>query len=340
MFVTPQLLCILAFLPSLINAFSLFSLFGDSNDHTPEEIAAWIDLPDNYQTLPAADKSELLFAKILGSKYVNNQLPEWNTGVGYIFQVLQTGVLSLAPAFTCNVNNSDILPVNRVRGIHNLGVVGSAQWKMLDNVMLNNFTGLLAKGSTAPVIIRLSLATPPATNGLVPGIGVKLLIDGRPSVNTVANFDLDGQGDNKNFFLNPFRTTLPAPTQLAKKILAMRFEQIESPALSLPVRDLARFTPQGSVIENPVYPFMLEFRPDPRVANLISSDSAKETRIELVEKLSAGPFLHVYAASGLDDANAFKIGELSLQSNVWASSFGDERLCFKHQRHTPKHDEF
>lgn len=172
------------------------------------------------------------------------------------------------------------------------------------------------------------------------GLALKFLVDGRASVDTVALYDAHGQGNNTNYFYRKFQTTMASAKNLITSVIEKTRNQFEYPARSIPVRDLTKFTPDGKVVADFVYPYMLEFRPHARVANLMADDSKMETRAELQQKLTPGPIFDVYAASALDDPNAFHIGQVVLKSEVVPSEFGDKKLCFKHQRNKPVKDEF
>ena len=84
------------------------------------------------------------------------------------------------------------------------------------------YTGMF-KGSDAGYI-RMSIAKPivPLTNNLAPGIGVKLLRDGKDSANFVAMYSVDGQ-DSLNFFANDFKNHIPTPHSVSLKPLEARF---------------------------------------------------------------------------------------------------------------------
>lgn len=86
----------------------------------------------------------------------------------------------------------------------------------------STFTGIFKAGSSSPAIIRLSVAKQDPDHFL-PGLALKVLIDGKASQNIIAMFSLDGQGKDKNFFANTFWNIIDDPTGFAEKLLAKAF---------------------------------------------------------------------------------------------------------------------
>ena len=61
---------------------------------------------------------------------------------------------------------------------------------------------------------------------LIPSMGFKALIDGKPSENLHDVFSPDGQGINKHFFANNVSNIIPDSNQTALKIVAASFQAI------------------------------------------------------------------------------------------------------------------
>ena len=57
-----------------------------------------------------------------------------------------------------------------------------------------------------------------------PGAGLKIFIDGRPSVNFLVMPALDGQQDDLNAFSNSYSNVLAPPQMTALKVVAVAFE--------------------------------------------------------------------------------------------------------------------
>jgi len=72
--------------------------------------------------------------------------------------------------------------------------------------------------------VRFSTAAPVSaeTKNMKPGMGVKLLRDGRDSANLVAMFSADSQ-ESLNFFANDWSNHLAAPKSLMFQPLVSRF---------------------------------------------------------------------------------------------------------------------
>lgn len=179
----------------------------------------------------------------------------------------------------------------------------------------------------------MSLAADPSQGpGYMPGIALKMLRDGMPSVNTVALHNLDGNGKDANFFKFPLNTWLPDPTSVVSKILFFLFSRAEPEPGKLPVTEFARFDSTGKQVDSPSSPTILSFVPDDRVANLIPSDTDEDVRT-LLMTIAPGPLFKVMAIETLYDASPVHIADINLiTASPIASVFGDAKLFFQHQR--------
>ena len=71
--------------------------------------------------------------------------------------------------------------------------------------------------------IRLSLADFNYEK-VIPGAGIKILIDGQPSQNFHVMNSLDGQGKDRNIFRLPFANVLPHTNDLTMRALDVSFK--------------------------------------------------------------------------------------------------------------------
>ena len=101
----------------------------------------------------------------------------------------------------------DDMPNNRFKINHSQGVVARVSWEDLGG---HNYTGMY-QGSDLG-LIRMSegnfMLPGDEMPGLTPTLAVKFLINGRESVNLLANTSFD-PSDSFNFFSNDFRTMIP-----------------------------------------------------------------------------------------------------------------------------------
>ena len=107
----------------------------------------------------------------------------------------------------------------RNKTIHAQGVVGKIEWISTDD---HDYTGMFTGGDAG--YIRMSVAKPVDTKtpNMAPGMGIKLLRDGKDSANFVAMYGVDGQ-DDLNWFANDFSNHIPDPESIALKPLEARF---------------------------------------------------------------------------------------------------------------------
>ena len=161
---------------------------------------AHADLAESYDSFSAKEKRAILWENSIKNDYDLDHLDTSKTSF------LEKGKLFLKsyllPAFN---HTSDELPEGRKRLIHEFGSVAKVKWIPSDH---SPFTGLFSTGGLG--LIRVSLAT--LGDPYIPGLALKILIDGAPSVNFHVMYSLDGQGSNRNFFFNTFSNVIPSPT--------------------------------------------------------------------------------------------------------------------------------
>lgn len=147
------------------------------------------ELPPDYQTLSGAKKQDLLWSNIENTVYDINNLPFLDYGIA--------SAQLLLPSFDAKSfsHESDEMIEGRPKVIHTYGSAAKIELQIDAN---SPYTGVFAPGSKIG-IARVSLARRQVPT-YIPGIVIKLLVDGLPSINLIAMYDLEGQGFNKNFF--------------------------------------------------------------------------------------------------------------------------------------------
>ena len=220
------------------------------------------------------------------------------------------------------------------------------------------YTGILR--DNVPGLARFSFAGPVGAVGVVPGLGLKFLIDGdHASENLVAMRMLDRQQpfwrffstrSHNSVFQNPFTNILPLPSILntTMRVVNKRFETVTAAGRGLhqALDGFARIRSNGDPVapDAAAAPYRIIFRPtaDARSA----SDPTIDFRDDLARNIRAG--MTIYDVLALDESQesdlrasgaasiedlmtrATKIGTIATGSEFIASKYGDYRLFFKH----------
>lgn len=272
-------------------------------------------LPACYQELAAEQKQAALWTEIAAQPYA--QLPALDEGGGPTpGQIFGSGIHG---AFT---SPTDEIVEGRKKIIHKWG---SAVQVTLDADPRSPFTGLFATG--APGIARLSLALPFTPGGaFVPGLALKLFVDGGPSVNLTVMEQLEGQDADTNYFRSVFTNILPDPKTAKTKFGTWAFEGFVENAIHLGVEHVAAVGLKGERVDAPVAPYQLLFKPLTAI-----SSRADDFRVELA-KLAPGTALYeIFGKMGPEkNSPVARIGVLRTTSAFVASRYGDEKLYFQH----------
>ncbi|MGH8470344.1 MAG: hypothetical protein ACREVY_15635 [Gammaproteobacteria bacterium] len=220
------------------------------------------------------------------------------------------------------------------------------------------YTGILSE--PVPGLARFSYAGPVIGIGVVPGLGLKVLMDGdHPSENLVAMRQLDRQQpawrffstrSHNSVFQNPFTNILPVPrfTNLVMRTVNKRFETVVAVGKGLhqPLDNFAKVRANGDPVAGAkvVSPYRVIFRPTPQA--IAASDATLDFRDDLAHNIKTGTT--IYDVFALDEtqemelngkgvmrvekllAHARKIGTITTESEFIASKYGDYRLFFKH----------
>lgn len=220
------------------------------------------------------------------------------------------------------------------------------------------YTGILSE--KAHGLARFSYAGPVIGVGIVPGLGLKFLIDGdHPSENLVVMRKLDPQQplwrffsapSHNSVFQNPFTNILPFPsfTNLIMRTVNKRFETVveKGKGLHQSLESFAAVHANGSPVAQVriVAPYRVIFRPTGQAT--ASSDPTADFRDDLARNIKVGtPIYEIFALgepqemelnkkgmTGVEEllAHGQKIGTINTESEFIASKYGDYRLFFKH----------
>lgn len=276
-------------------------------------------LPDDYQSFSSEQKQTILWQNHYLS-HLKTPLPKLVKNDFWHVLSLLKGLFSLAPSFDYV---SDEMPKKRVKIIHANGSLGKIAFVAVGD---HPYTGIYHTGGIG--LIRLSVATTPSNDSFIPGMALKFLLPGQPSLNLHVMNALDGQGKNWNFFANEFSNHIAHPTSISLKTIEKIFEWTKKPANELNASHLAAWDNLGHKIDSPISPEKLIFKPAESVRNIIKPDSREDFRLSLMMI----PYGAIYEVYGISDKVEYHIGTLYLESNLLASTYSDESLFFQHQR--------
>ena len=318
-------------------------------------------LPDaEFQSKSGRDKQGQLFALHEASPSV--ALDDFSAALAALTRVAGMvaphGATKITATFT---HTCDVFAEAEVKRVHALGIFAKADLVITED----RYTGLLAEGRV-PALIRFSIANPVLGVSLpsfipdlefIPGIGIKLLVDGRPSENIVAMDSLAGQGDDHNYFLHDFSNNFShhAPTSSLPEskeryatnvinretmsLVGDRFSQAlafvnsgdQSP-FHRPMRSLADVSANGGDVQAARSPDHLVFRASESVRSL-PKVIASEREIDFRDKLRHIPTgTAVFDIIAVERGEETTIGIVELTSPLRTSQWADREFFVQHSR--------
>jgi hypothetical protein len=311
-----------------------------------------------YAQLAGVEKRDYLFDRgIRATAYENYKDESRPDVVGGLVQFSKSALQSIAGHLLSDTLTrvGDELPEPKPKLFHTYGA--TAKIAFIPEAT-TPYTGILSDG--APGLARFSFAGPVLGVGVVPGLGLKFLIDGdHPSQNLVAMRGLDRQQpfwrffstrSHNSVFQNPFTNILPLPSFLnaTMQVVNKRFETVVQSGRGLhqPLDGFAKVRANGDAVapEKVAAPYRVIFRPT--AAAQSASDPTIDFRDDLARNIKAG--MTIYDVLALDEAqegalvakgvtaledlmtHAAKIGKIATESEFVASKYGDYRLFLKH----------
>ena len=280
----------------------------------------------------ACQKADAMwYDKILPSRYA--QLPPLTSPGMVDLLKLMTGSFS-ERALT---SHGDELELGRHKLIHAFGAEARMHL-VVSPKATQGYTGIFQSG-TQCAIARFSLASKPDTDTSIPGLALKIFIDGdRPSVNLLLMHSIDAQVGH-NYFAQEFSNILPPAVAFPKRLLASGFERgavlfgaKDTNPGRLTLEHLAGTLPNGEGIATPSVPYQLIFKPTAYARALMAdATAADDFRVKLAG-LSVGQAIYnIYTLMEGDPAgNAKFLGQLVLATPIVSSRYGDETLYFQH----------
>ena len=280
----------------------------------------------------ACQKADSMWSdKIVPTRYA--QLPAL-TSPGFLdLFTLLTGQFALKALTT----QGDELEAGRSKLIHAFGTEARLRLEV-NPAAIDRYTGIFHSG--APCVIgRFSLATKPTQDTLIPGLALKIFIDGaQPSVNLLLMHSIDEQAGH-NYFAQTFSNILPAPSAFAKRILtssfkrsAVQFGAKDPNPGRLTLENLASIQVNGHRIANPHTPYQILFRPTALARALMQGSSAQDDfRLKLAGLTVGQAVYDIYTLDEGDSPEKAQLwGQLVLAAPFVSSRYGDDKLYFQH----------
>jgi hypothetical protein len=249
-------------------------------------------------------------------------------------------LLTLAPSgFSVKAltGEGDELEPGRRKLIHSFGAEARLRL-VISPGFVGPYTGIFQSGSPC-VIGRFSMASKPTADAAIPGLALKIFIDGdQPSVNLHLMHSVDSQ-PGRNFFAQTFSNILPPAEAFSTRVLssffersAVRFGARDPSPGRLTLEHVASMQSDGHRIGAPKTPHQLLFKPTAQARALFDDTNvADDFRLRLA-KLPAGQVLYdIYTLGEHEPADrAQLLGQLVLAQPVVSSRYGDETLYFQH----------
>lgn len=298
----------------------------------PRNLRAPASAPENYETLKACEKQEVLWKEMQAT--VHQTLPEYRK-----FGPLQLMAMSKQHLTTKGGTLSDFAPEGWKKYIHGRGSIVKVKIVPKNN----NYTGIFQGAECA--LLRLSLTyRPGGSRAVAPGLALKVLRDGIPSANVSALVSLSGQDKNYNFFKNPMSNIVPMGTDLGQKLVHSVFSKVSNYPEELLVEDMASFSAHGEQAKDVASPRQLFFVPGPDLKftsteHDVRNDFAKIPENTLIYQLrvTSPEFKNFdYTKYASETASSFldhseHIADIITTSEFISSEFGDDGIFFKHQ---------
>jgi hypothetical protein len=283
--------------------------------------------PQGYEGWKANEKLRWLWDDLIApSRYTPVTRPDLDVASPVVMAQVATRREVLSRSFD---RTDDLMDPSRPKIIHRQGSVGVVSVEIDEG---SPYTGLLAG---RPVgggrgLMRMSLAIPPKGKAaFTPGFGLKVLIDGRPSVDVLAMNHTVGQGRDFNMFSNTFTHDLRDTHKELRpphRFMELFFSRASVQPRRLVADEFVSVTSSGDTIAEPAGPDRLVFVPDRAVRRQFRTREPIDFR-EALERVAPGSTLYVIQA--VDGGESVPIGRIVLDEPFTASAGGD-RLFFRH----------
>jgi hypothetical protein len=291
-----------------------------------------VDAGSTEPTRSACQKADSMWNdKILVSRYP--ALPPLTSPGLFDLLTLTTGDFSVKALSA----GGDELEPGRNKLIHSFGAEARLQLVITDGADAG-YSGIFRSGAQC-IIGRFSLAARPDSDSSIPGLALKIFIDGaQPSVNLHLMHSIDGEA-GRNFFGHTFSNILPPPVALSKRLLANGFRHSArqfgardpNPG-RLTLEHLAGTLTNGKRELSVKAPYEILFQPTPAPRALMQDAGVVDDFRVRLAQLEVGQALYEVVAreQGAAANQDTHLGRLVLTAPIVSSHFGDEKLYFQH----------
>lgn len=228
------------------------------------------ETPAGYVSWPAADKADWLWQRIEESIYSPTDRPPLAPPpLGQLGRAL--GVVRRSGLRVTLERSDDLMPSGRPKVIHRQGAVAMASFVIDDH---SAYSGILAPADESAVgVVRMSLATPPGpTRGIVPGLAMKILVSGEPSLDLLAMQHTNGQGHDVDLFSNTMTHDLfdtHKYLRRGQRLMGILFARVSKQPRRLSIDHFVRWQADGTEVPSEARhrPHRLIFVPSREVRN-------------------------------------------------------------------------
>lgn len=225
----------------------------------------------------------------------------------------------------------DALPKGRPKIIHTQGAVAKVRLRIDPD---SPYTGVLAPSQTGSVgVVRMSVATPPGPKRpVVPGLGIKLFVDGQPALDLLAVHHTNGQGLDPDLFSNTLTHDLTATHEYLRsgqRFMGKLFKRVSLQPRRLSIDHFAAVSSSG-VVTPPAdarRPERLDFVPHADVSGHFAQYPAGTDYRTVLRDLEPGA--KIFELHALDAGGVSHLGVIELVTSFVSSEAGD-RLFFRH----------
>lgn len=297
----------------------------------PKNSRAPSSIPENYESLKACEKLDLLWAEM----HSYEKLPDFRE-----FGALQLLALSRQEIAIKGNKITDFAPVGWKKYLHGRGSIAKIKIVPKDSP----YTGVFRGAECG--LLRLSLTYKTAKNRAVaPGLALKILRDGTYSANISALVSLSGQKNDFNFFKNPMSNIVPMGKDFGQRAVHWIFQKASTYPEELLVDDLASINSHGEKETNVVSARQMIFVPGESLKFSSNNHDVredfstipKETVIYQIYLVSdkykmfnyAGNYTQEMLSKFLKESQ--HVADIVSTSEFVASEFGDDGIFFRHQ---------
>jgi hypothetical protein len=304
-----------------------------------------VDLPDNYVSLTAPEKLDILWKVINISKTPVQPEAMWR-------ELYKMVTFDWYTVF----KHSDQRPMKDIRITNHVGAIAKVEYVPVANPKVQ-YTGYFQSGGEG--LVRLSTIFPASLGGWItssyisPSVAFKFPRNGIQSTGFPAMWKVGGMsGEGINFFKHPLSNHVPANDQSAfvkliyKLTTNTKHEFYTKFINQTSLLDMAKSGVNGSPVEKADFPYAVIIQPNPILTEMLADNTNTNISEVITEKLQPGTehyeqlhnkvFWRVYAVSGPDPTFAkesiFHIGDIILKSAFTTSTWGDMKLFFSMDR--------